>query len=189
MAIAPGDYDIGPPSSRLHLRTYRQGLAARAGHDLLIEAREWRGHVHVPEGDGDASAPSVSVEVDLRALDVLEGSGGVKPLTDSDRREIKKAMQGPLRVAEHPVATFRSSGVHSAGDEAADEAMVEGELSIAGESHPLRLQVRDAGDGTVTGRAEIVQTRWGIKPYSGFFGALKLRDAVDVELAVDLRTG
>jgi hypothetical protein len=185
MAIAEGDYDIGPPASRLLLRTYRQGLAARAGHDLLIEARDWRGHVHVPGGLGDSSAVSVSVEVDLRQLEVLEGTGGVKPLTDSDRREIKKTMQGPLRIAEHPVATFRSSSVHATGD----EAMVEGELAIAGETHPLRLQVNDAGGGTVSGRAEIVQTRWGIKPYSGFFGALKLRDAVDVELTVDLRSG
>jgi hypothetical protein len=29
----------------------------------------------------------------------------------------------------------------------------------------------------------VVQSQWGIKPYSAFFGALKLRD--DVDIAVD----
>lgn len=181
MAIPSGDYDIGPPASRLVLRTYRQGFAAKAGHDLVIEAADWRGHVHLPDGDG--SAASVSAEVDLRRLEVLQGTGGVKPLTDSDRREIQKTMQGPLRTAEHPVATFSSTAVHLDGD----EGVVEGNLSLAGETHPVRLQVRAGGDGTVSGRAEVVQTRWGIKPYSGFFGALKLRDAVDLEFSIALR--
>jgi hypothetical protein len=31
-----------------------------------------------------------------------------------------------------------------------------------------------------------VQSRWGIKPYSAFFGALKLRDAVDIEVEATL---
>jgi hypothetical protein len=31
-----------------------------------------------------------------------------------------------------------------------------------------------------------VQSQHGIKPYSGFFGALKVRDAVDVDIDVDL---
>jgi len=191
MAIAPGDYEIGPPASRLRLFTFRQGLAARAGHDLVIEARAWHGTVQVPRdftsagGASSAGVPpaSVRVEIDLRELEVLEGSGGVKPLTDSDRRDIKKTMQGVLRTGAHPLATFSSTDVHLQGD----GAVVEGELSLGGETHPVRVQVRDDGGGTVSGRAEVVQSRWGIKPYTGFFGALKLRDAVDLEFTLALR--
>jgi hypothetical protein len=32
----------------------------------------------------------------------------------------------------------------------------------------------------------VVQSAYGIKPYIGFFGALKLRDEVGVEFEVDL---
>jgi hypothetical protein len=32
----------------------------------------------------------------------------------------------------------------------------------------------------------VVQSAFGIKPYTGFFGALKLRDEVGVEFEVDL---
>ncbi len=40
--------------------------------------------------------------------------------------------------------------------------------------------------GRYRGTAPIVQSAFGIKPYSGFFGALKLRDEVAAEFEVDL---
>ncbi len=190
--LPSGDLDIGPSSGHLRLRTYRQGLAAKAGHDLVLEAAEWHGRVHLPsDAGGSASveagvaavvAGEVEVEVDLRRLEVREGTGGVKPLSDKDRADIGKAMQQQLRVDAHPVATFRSSGVRIDGD----RAILEGELSIAGQSHPVELHVRREADGTISAAAQIVQSAWGIKPYTGFFGALKLRDAVDVDVVLHL---
>ena len=38
----------------------------------------------------------------------------------------------------------------------------------------------------MTGTANVVQTTWGIKPYTGFLGALKLRDDVQMEFLVTL---
>jgi hypothetical protein len=178
--LPPGDLDMGPANGRLRLRTYRQGLAAKAGHDLVLEAASWNGRLHVPTEPG--AALSVEVEVDLRRLEVLEGSGGVKPLTEGDKAEIHKAMQKPLRTDAHPVARFTSSRVQVDGDEAA----VVGDLALAGQSHPLQLAVRRTPDAVLLGSAQVVQTSWGIKPFTGFFGALKLRDAVDVELELHL---
>ena len=180
MPVAPGDYVIGAPASRLLLRAFRQGVAARAGHDLVIEARDWHGRVRVPAEVG--AQVSIAVEVDLRTLFVVSGTGGVKPLSDHDRGEIHAAMQGPLRVGDHPVATYVSSEVRVAGE----DASVDGTLALAGRTNALRLELHRDEGGTITGRGEVVQTRWGIKPYSGFFGALKLRDAVDLELSVTL---
>lgn len=179
MSLGTGGHEIGPPGAFLLLRTYRQGLAAKAGHDLVLEAAEWHGRMEVPEAGGE---PTIVVEVDLRSLVVVEGSGGVKPLTEHDKVEIRKTMQKPLRIADYPMATFRSTGVEMRGD----EATIRGELSLAGQTHPLELPAHREGDGTVVARGEIVQSAWGIKPYSGFLGALKLRDAVDVEVSVPL---
>ena len=200
--LPSGDLDIGPSNGHLRLRTYRQGLAAKAGHDLVLEAAEWHGRVHLPSGAGGSAsvepdvAPvvaadvaaevavevAVEAEVDLRRLEVREGTGGVKPLSDKDKADIAKAMQQQLRVDAHPVATFRTSSVRIEGD----RATVEGELSIAGQSHPVELHVRREADGTISAAAQIVQSAWGIKPYTGFFGALKLRDAVDVDVVLHL---
>jgi polyisoprenoid-binding protein YceI len=180
MSLGPGAHEIGPPSATLRLRTYRQGLAAKAGHDLVLEATVWYGHVVVPdEPDG---VPSVTVEVDLRSLQVVQGSGGVKPLTEGDKEEIRRTMQKPLRTADYPMAMFRSTEVRRAGD----QATLQGELSLAGQTHPVEFQVHGEEGGTVTAHAEIVQSRWGIKPYTGLLGALKLRDAVDVDVSVRL---
>jgi polyisoprenoid-binding protein YceI len=180
MSLGPGEHELGPPSAILRLRTYRQGLAAKAGHDLVLEATAWHGTLHMPaEPDGD---PSVTVEVDLRNLHVVEGTGGVKPLTDGDKDDIRKTMQKPLQTADHPTATFRSTGVHLDGD----RATLRGDLSLAGQTHPVELQAHREPDGTVVGHGEIVQSAWGIKPYSGFLGALKLRDAVEVDITVPL---
>ena len=187
-SFAMGDFDIGPSNGHLRLRTYRQGLAAKAGHDLVLEVAEWHGRVHVPsEADGSASVAAeievaIEVEIDLRRLEVREGTGGVKPLTERDRADIRKAMRQSLGIDAQPIATFRSSSVRVEGE----RATVEGELSIAGQSHPVGLDVRREADGTISGSTQIVQSAWGIKPYAGFFGALKLRDAVDVEFVLQL---
>ena len=182
MSLGPGEHELAPPSANLRLRTYRQGLAAKAGHDLVLEATSWHGSVQVPdEPDG---VPSVTVEVDLRSLQVVEGSGGVKPLTEGDKAEIRKTMQKPMRTAEHPMATFRSTVVRIDGD----QATLHGELTLAGQTHPVELHAHRAG-AAVVGRAEIVQSVWGIKPYTGFLGALKLRDAVVVDVSVPLAAG
>ena len=42
-----------------------------------------------------------------------------------------------------------------------------------------------ADDGHVTGTIPVTQTAWGIKPYRGLMGALKVRD--DVEVVIDAR--
>lgn len=180
MTLQPGEYEIGPSCGRLLLRSFRQGLAARAGHDLVMEASTWRGHVSLPS---DASAqPSVSVEVDMNGLEVLEGTGGLKPLTERDKQEIKQTMKKPLKSDQHPLATFTSSAI----EVDAERATIDGQLALAGQNHPLRLAVQQDGN-VVKGTAAVVQSTWGIKPYTGFFGALKLQDPVEVEFSVALQ--
>ena len=44
----------------------------------------------------------------------------------------------------------------------------------------------EPGPGRYRGTATVVQTALGIKPYVGFFGALKLKDEVGVEFEVNL---
>ncbi|HYV77817.1 MAG TPA: hypothetical protein VE979_06785, partial [Streptosporangiaceae bacterium] len=60
-------------------------MAATAGHDLTIEASRWSGVLTVGE---DLAPSALDVTIDLNALVVREGTGGIKPLSDRDRREI-----------------------------------------------------------------------------------------------------
>ncbi len=163
------------------IRTSRAGLAARAGHDLMLEVTRWSARIEVPAEDaGGVTAAKITAELDLGSLEVREGTGGVKPLSDADRRDIKKTMAGILGDA---TATFASSRIIRFG---ASGDAIEGTLTIKGKSQPVRLQVTEPSPGRYRGTATVVQSAFGIKPYTGLFGALKLRDEVTVEFEVDL---
>jgi polyisoprenoid-binding protein YceI len=186
VAVAAGEHEIGPGTGRLVVRTYREGAAARVGHDLVIEASGWRGRVTVRADPG--AAPAASVEVELGGLAVVEGTGGVKPLSDGDKRQIRQTMHKVLRLDRHARAVFTTRRVEPVGPHG-DSAVVLGDLDLAGQTHPLRVEVRRQDDLTVVGKASFAQSEWGIKPYSGFFGALKVRDTVDIECTVALPRG
>ncbi|MFA1548710.1 YceI family protein [Actinomadura chokoriensis] len=168
-----GTFQLGPDDGRLLLRTGRSGLGRRAGHDLTIEATRWSAAVEAREPLSGSSA-EVTVEVD--ALEVREGTGGALPLTGQDRAEIRKNLRKTLDAGRYPRITFVSTGV---GDD-----FVEGDLTIMGRTKPVRIGAVLDGD-RVRGSVTVTQSRWGIKPYSAFFGALRLAD--DVEIEFDLR--
>ena len=176
-----GNFRLGPGAGRVVLKTGRAGFAARAGHDLTIEVTRWSAQVQVPaEENGGLAAATLSAELDLGSLEVREGTGGVKPLTDGDRREIKKTMSGILGDG---TATFASSRIIPSGTSG---GAIEGTATLNGKTQPARLQLTSPGPGRYRGTATLAQTGFGIKPYVGFFGALKLRDEVAVEFEVDL---
>jgi polyisoprenoid-binding protein YceI len=178
VADITGAFLLGPDSGRVLVRTGRAGLAARAGHDLTIEITRWSARVTVPD-DGAAGA-EITAELDLGSLAVREGSGGAKPLTDKDRRDIAVTARkilgaGPARFTSARVVPADSSG-----------GAIEGTLTLNGRSRPVRLEVTSPAPGRYRGGATIKQTDFGITPYTGFFGALKLRDEVGVEVEADL---
>ena len=178
---ATGNFRLGPDAGRVLIKTTRAGLAARAGHDLTIEVTRWSAQVEVPAEDaGGLAAATVSADLDLGSLEVREGSGGALPLTDRDRREIKKQMGSILGSA---TATFASSRIISTGSSG---GAIEGTVTLNGKTQPARLQVTAPGDGQYRGSATLAQTGFGIKPYTGFFGALKLKDEVTLEFQVTL---
>ncbi|HLV73063.1 MAG TPA: YceI family protein [Vulgatibacteraceae bacterium] len=174
MAGREGTYELGPENGRLLVRTGRSGLGRRAGHDLVIEATRWNAVAEVRE---PVEESSVEVTVDVDGLEVREGTGGVKPLTDGDRAEIKENLRKVLDARRHPAITFASGRV--AGD------AIEGDLTIMGRVKPVRVRAELEGD-RVRGGATVTQSRWGIKPYSAFFGALRLADDVEVEFDIRL---
>jgi hypothetical protein len=189
VAATTGNFRLGPDAGRVVIKTGRAGLAAKAGHDLTIEVTRWSARVEVPaEGDGGQSAATVSAELDLGSLEVREGTGGAMPLTDRDRREIKKQIGGILGGGTASFASTRVIPSGSSGS-ASSGGAIEGTATLNGKTQPTRLQVTDSGSGRYRGSVTLAQTGFGIKPYTGFFGALKLKDEVVVEFEVDLSKG
>ncbi len=163
------------------LKTGRAGLAARAGHDLTIEVTRWSAQVEVPDdAAGGVTAATVKAEFDLGSLEVRDGTGGAKPLSDRDRGEIKKQMSSILGTG---TASFTSSKIVPFGSSG---GAVEGTFTLNGQSEPVRLQISEPGSGRFRGSAPVVPTGHGLKPNVGFFGALKLKDEVGVEFEASI---
>jgi polyisoprenoid-binding protein YceI len=180
MTVPAGHHQIGADRDRLILRTSRDGLAAQAGHDLTIEVTRWSGELTV---DHQLAPVALDVRIDLGSLEVRSGTGGITPLAGRDKREIAVTAGKTLGTDKYPEATFGDAefepGAHGGG-------VISGTLSLAGRSHPVRLQVTQTEPGRYHATGSVIQSSFGIKPYRGFFGALRVRDTVDVEVDVDL---
>ena len=178
--VSAGRHKVGADRDRLVLRTRRDGMAASVGHDLVIEITHWSGELTVAD---DGTPTALDASLDMTSLTVRDGTGGVKPLTDKDKRDIRSNMRKVLSLDRFPEATFGSASFQPGGD---GGGTVSGTLTLAGQSGPFRLQVTSGGGDHYHATGSVAQSSFGIKPYSGFFGALKVRDAVDVEVDVDL---
>jgi polyisoprenoid-binding protein YceI len=164
---------LGPDSASLQVKTYREGVAARAGHDLVIEVTRWDATVDLAD---DPAGSMVELNADPRSLEVREGLRGVKPLTDKDRGEIRRNIDEKV-LGGQPIA-FRSRAVTRAGTEG--RLVVEGDLTMAGRARPVTAELNVDADGRVSGSIPLTQSDWGIKPYRGLMGALKVRDEVEI---------
>jgi YceI-like domain len=172
VSLRAGFHELGPDTANLVVKTYREGLAAKAGHDLIIDVQQWGATLEVGE---DLSHLSLELLADARSLYPREGLRGVKPLTDKDRDEVRKNIDEKVLGGE-PIS-FRSSAVEAAGG---GRLSVRGELTVRGRSRPAGFELTVGADGHVTGTARLVQSEWGIKPYRGLMGALRVRDSLEV---------
>jgi polyisoprenoid-binding protein YceI len=174
MTLAPGTHQLGPDNASLKVKTYREGVAAKVGHDLVIEVTRWEVRI-----DSRGASSRVELTADSTSLEVRSGERGVKPLTDKDRAEIRKNIDE--KVLNGKPITFRSTEVREE-----DSALaVDGDLTMAGSTRPVSARFNLAADGQVSGTIPLTQSEWGIKPYRGLMGALKVRD--DVEIVLDGR--
>jgi hypothetical protein len=177
VVFRPGTHRVGGANGTLQVRTYREGLAQKVGHDLVIDVGQWDAAAEVR---GDGALVAVELDADPHSLQVREGLGGVKPLTDKDRADIRKTFDEKI-LGGRPIA-FRSTAVEP-GD---GGLIVRGELELAGTRRPVSFELSAAADGRVRGTLPVTQSEWGIKPYRGMMGALKVRDTIEVVLDVPL---
>lgn len=169
-------HQLGPDDGTLQVKTYREGVAQKIGHDLVIEVERWEAQVEL---GADGALESLRLDADSRSLQVREGNKGLKPLTDKDRRDIRGSIDEKV-LRGKPIA-FESSAIATAGG----NVTVEGKLTIAGETREALFELQRGDDGRIHGTLPVTQSEWGIKPYRGLMGALKVRD--EVEIVIDAR--
>ena len=171
--MQPGTHTLGPDNAKLLVRTGRTGGAAKAGHDLLLEVASWSATV---DAGAEPSDTKLSLTADASSLQVIEGTGGIKPLGAKDKDSIRKTIDDD--VLKRTPIEFHSTSVSPGAN---GDLQVNGELELLGRKVPVSFALANDG-GRLTGTATINQTAWGIKPYTALFGALKVADEVTVEI-------
>lgn len=180
--LTPGRYELTAADGDLLLRTVCEGPAARLGHDLTLIVPRWQAILEVGAEPADCR---LDVTAELGGLAVLESRGGVKPMSDADRAEIERNAAKSLGVDRHPVVRFASTGITGSWR----EGEITGDLTLHGRTHEHVFQVvvlegQGSGDNSVRLGGDVKQRRFGIKPYSTMVGALRVADAVLVEVSV-----
>ncbi len=182
MTVSSGTHSLGAQAGKVTINVYRDGVAAKMGHDLVLEATKWSGKAEVDTGDPAAS--SVVLTIDPRSLEIIAAKGGIKPLSDKDRADIKKNINDKiLMTARNPEITFQSTEVSGT----VPNIKVKGNLTLAGESQPVTLDVLvDEISGRASGKTTIQQSSFRIKPFSAWMGALKIKDSVDIQFDIKI---
>jgi polyisoprenoid-binding protein YceI len=175
-------YDLAPaPLTRFEVRTGKAGLLGFAGHEHLIQARSFSGHiVWYPD---QPAASHVRVSVATESLEV------VTPPDTAEIRKVTAAMrEDVLDVAHYPEITLVAPVALRGGD----TLNINAALTIKGKTREIPLTVR-VNIGPDTLRATVTftvkQTDFGIRPYRGGpGGTVRVADRVTFTIeAVALR--
>jgi polyisoprenoid-binding protein YceI len=164
---------VGPAQGDLLLRTTAEGRAAKMGHSLTLRVRSWQ---CVAQVDGGTPL-SADVTMDLGSLEVVRGDGGVKPLSDADKR---KVLAGAAKALGSGAAHFASTSVEGGW-------RLVGQLTLHSVTRPQVVDVTVADEGAtlrITGTTSVRQTDHGITPASQLMGALQVGDVVQVLVEV-----
>jgi polyisoprenoid-binding protein YceI len=179
MAIQPGTYELGPQDGTLLVRTGKGGAASKAGHNLLIRVERWGATAQFAD---DLAQSVLELTADSTSFTVLEGTGGIKSLSDEEKTGIAQTVNE--EVLHGTPISFRSTAVRPDGD---NRLHVTGDLELANGVNLIAFDLDVSDEGQMTGRATVTQTEWGMKPYTALFGALKVANEVGVEIAARLR--
>jgi len=182
-ALAAGaerSYVVDPGTSRVRIHVGKAGLASFAGHEHEVVARAFSGTI-VADSE-EIGRSRIELSFDAAALEV---TGEGEP--PEDVTEVQETMVGAkvLDVARFPTVSFRSSRVSGRlVSPGVYDLEVVGELTLHGTAHsltvPVRVEVTDSAL-TATGRAEVAQKRFGIRPVSAGAGLVKVKNELEVE--------
>ena len=166
---------IDPAASTLTVKVWKSGLFSAFAHNHEISAPITSGAV----SDGDQAR--VKFVVNARAMKVLDPEASA-----STRAEVEHNMLSDqvLDTQQFPEIAFESTNVQPAGS---DAYTVSGNLTLHGETRPVRVAVKRAGPAKYEGGAKLKQTTFGIQPITIGGGAVKVKDEVDITFTIILR--
>lgn len=173
--------NIDQTAGTLHLLTGVTGPAARMGHRLTMAVDSWR--LRIEWSDDRPVAADLVIDVD--SLHVLNGDGGLTPLTGPEKQIIRNNALKTLAVKRFPTVEYHATDFAAEGS----TYRVRGDLTLQGTTHPVEVDV-DVSDGAeavhLDARAEVSHKAFGMRPFSMAMGAMRVADIVTVQFSADV---
>jgi polyisoprenoid-binding protein YceI len=181
-AFAPGDIDTN--LSRIYVHVDKAGL----GHEHGVEAKFKSGHLPLAanQNPGELVIDMASFSADT---DEARRYVGLDGSTDQGtRKEVNKNMLGPdvLDVQKYPTAVFKVANIQQVKGKrpnAPPQIQLDGDFTLHGKTNKLSVVAessRVSGYIRVYGNFSILQSDYGITPFSKAFGAIGVADRLSI---------
>jgi polyisoprenoid-binding protein YceI len=182
-------YAVSAQNSQLHILVYRGGKLAKLGHNHVIASQEISGrawvHPHFERSGFDLSIPVRSLIVDDPQAREAEGPDFPLGISEKDIEGTRKNMlKQEVLDAEH-FPTFSLRSVRIGGSIQSPELTAR--ITIKGVSRDIDVPTKitlDKGALTARGEFDILQTDFGMKPFSIGLGALEVQDRLHLKFTI-----
>jgi hypothetical protein len=170
---SPVEFDLQQSKMTVHVGA--RGLFAFLADNHVIDAP-------IVAGSYDSEMKLVRLTVDATKMRVVDPK-----LSAGRRDEVQANMIGSqvLDVGKYPTLSFRSTKID---DRDPNHWTVTGDLTLHGQTHPIEFQVLRVDARHFNGSATIRQTAFGITPIQVAGGTVSVKDDVNVEFEIALRS-
>ncbi len=182
-------FAIDSDASRVHILVYRGGTLARLGHNHVVTSRSVSGrawlHPQFERSGFELSFPVESLIVDDPDARRAHGADFPPGISQKDIEGTRRNMLRPevLNAQEFPTISVRSIDVKGA----LQSPSVMARITIKGVARekpvPLTLTLEGARL-KAKGELDVLQTEFGMKPFSIALGALEVQDRLHLEFEI-----
>jgi polyisoprenoid-binding protein YceI len=180
----PRTFVLDAAESRLSVRLFRKGLFSGFGHEHVIVARGLAGRVVLDPQNARAAKAEVAVAVSVLEVDApaeRKRAGLEGELEEDDRASVRKTMLGPdqLDVQRFPHIRAETEGVEGA----LPRLTLRTSIRIKGTQRTVQVPATVLVNGetlTAEGEFELLQSAFGIEPFSVLLGAVAVEDRVRI---------
>ena len=182
-------YEVSPQSSQVSIYVFRGGKFSRLGHNHVMTSQHLTGRVWVhPEfarSGFELSFPVAQLVVDDAEARRAAGSDFPPDIPQSDKDGTRKNMLKPevLDGEHYPQVKLHSAKVGGT----LQAPQVTANITIKDASHDVEVPVQIAIEGaqlTASGELDILQTEFGMKPFSVALGALEVQDRLHIKFTI-----
>jgi polyisoprenoid-binding protein YceI len=175
-------YVIDIAQSQVAVTLTQEGFIARRYATHRIEVKNFSGRIEAPEKDETQIA--VEVEAETKSLTNVDPE-----MSEFERKEFHGILNNTvLESDKHPKIKFVSASISDARKSGETRSFtLNGDLTLRGVTKQVSFPVNvtmTKEQLRATGEAKLKQTDFGITPYSGKLGMIKIGDEVKINFAI-----